>query len=128
MRPPVRRRIVSALAALPLATACAAALIHAGTASGAAAATAAMPAMKQSITIDNYAFHPGTVTVKKGTTVIWVNKDDDVHTIKSTDGPEAFNSPALESGSQFGFVFHRAGTYHYICSVHPYMHGVIVVR
>ena len=122
---PFRRHSVSALAALPLAIACTAALMHAG---GIASAAAAAPAMKPTISIDGYAFHPGTLTVRTGAAVTWVNKDDDVHTIKSTGGPEAFSSPALDSGTRFGFVFHRAGTYRYICSVHPYMHGVIVVR
>jgi plastocyanin len=125
MTHPFRRHIVSAFSALPLAIACTAALLHAG---GIASAAAAAPAMKPTITIDGYAFHPGTLTVKTGATVIWVNKDDDVHTIKSTGGPEAFSSPALDSGTQFAFVFHRAGTYRYICSVHPFMQGVIVVR
>jgi plastocyanin len=120
-----RRLTISALAALSLAIAGTAALLHNGQ-----VASAATPAreIKPAITIANYSFHPGTLTVKKDTTVIWVNKDEDVHTIKSTDGPEAFNSPALDSGNRFGFTFHHAGTYHYTCSVHPYMHGVIVVR
>ncbi|HZT02839.1 MAG TPA: cupredoxin domain-containing protein [Steroidobacteraceae bacterium] len=118
-----RRRTLSALAALCVTTAGGAALVHDGKVVAAAA-----PAMKPAVTITNYSFKPGTVTVKQGATVTWTNKDDDVHTIKSTDGPEAFNSPALESGSRFGYTFHHAGTYHYICTVHPYMHGVIVVR
>ncbi|HEY7889696.1 MAG TPA: cupredoxin domain-containing protein [Steroidobacteraceae bacterium] len=120
-----RRPKVSLLAALLVAALCTAALLHNGQAAAAATSAAAT---KSAVTITNYSFHPATLTVKKGTTVTWVNKDDDVHTIKSLDGPEAFNSPALDSGNQFGFTFHHAGTYHYICSVHPYMHGVIVVR
>ena len=126
---PISRRVpaVAALAVLPLAAVCASALVHnAKTASAAVAAAA--PAVTPAITITNYSFQPGTLTVRKGSTVTWVNKDGDVHTIKSTDGSEAFASPALDSGSQFAFTFHRAGTYHYVCSVHPYMHGVIVVR
>lgn len=85
-------------------------------------------AKQATITISHYLFRPAILTVEKGATVVWSNKDDDVHTIKSRDGPEGFRSPALESGSRFEFTFHRAGTYHYVCSVHPYMHGVIVVR
>ena len=118
-------RAVSALSALLIAIFCAAALVPNNRAASAAAAPAAKPT---AITINDYTFHPGILTVTKGTTVVWFNKDDDVHTIKSQDGPEAFNSPALETGSQFGFKFNSAGTYHYICTVHPYMHGVIVVR
>src|SRR6185437_15119958 len=116
-------RIAAALAALSLAMACAAALTHAGEAAVTAAA-----ATRPAVTISHYSFQPGALTVAKGSTVTWLNKDDDVHTIKSTDGPEAFSSPALDNGNRFGFTFHRAGTYHYVCSVHPYMRGVIVVR
>ena len=126
---PISRRAPAliALAVLPLATVCASAVVHdAKTASAAAAAAA--PAMTPAITITNYSFHPGALTVRKDSTVTWVNKDGDVHTIKSTDGSEAFASPALDTGSQYAFTFHRPGTYHYVCSVHPYMHGVIVVR
>jgi plastocyanin len=126
MQHPSRRcRTFCALATLPLAILCTGVLVHGGQVAAAAPAAAAK---KPSITISNYSFHPATLMVKKGSTVTWVNEDDDVHTIKSADGPEAFGSPALDSGGAFGFTFHHAGTYHYICSVHPYMHGVIVVR
>ncbi len=116
-------RSLAALAALQLAMACAVVLLHEGQ-----TASAAAPAMKPAVTINRYAFHPATLTVQKDATVTWINKDDDVHTIKSTDGPDAFASTALDNGTQFSFTFHHAGTYHYICTVHPYMHGVIVVR
>ena len=124
MRHSSRRLRVAAFVASTLAIASTAVLIH----SGRVAAAAVAPAMKPAVTISSYSFQPAALTVAKGSTVIWINKDDDVHTIKSTDGPEVFNSPALDSGNRFGFTFHRAGTYHYICSVHPYMHGVVVVR
>jgi plastocyanin len=103
-------------------------MASAAMAGAAVAGAGAAPTVTPAITITNYSFHPGTLTVRKDSTVTWVNKDGDVHTIKSTDGPTAFNSPALDSGSQFAFTFHRAGTYHYVCSVHPYMRGVIVVQ
>lgn len=120
-----RRRASFALAALPLTLMCTTTLVR-----GCQDARAASPesAKKPAITIANYSFHPATLTVKKDSTVIWINGDDDVHTIKSMEGPEAFSSPALDSGSRFAFTFHRPGAYHYICSVHPYMHGVIMVR
>ena len=125
-----RRRTLSALAALPLAIVCTAALVHGGQAvsTARAASAPAAPATKPAITIANYSFRPAALTVSRGSTVVWMNRDGDVHTIKSTDGPEAFSSPALDSGNRFGFTFRQAGTYRYICSVHPYMHGVIVVQ
>lgn len=119
-----RGRRVSALVALTLAIASTAVLVH----NGRVASAAVAPGMKPAVTISRYSFHPATLTVTKGSTVTWINKDDDVHTIKSAGGPEAFDSPALDTGNQFEFTFHRAGIYHYICSVHPYMHGVVVVR
>ena len=118
-----RHRNAAALMALPLAIFCTAALPRAGR-----IATAAAQPLAPVVTISNYSFHPATLTVTKGATVTWVNKDGDVHTIKSTGGPEAFGSAALDSGDRFKYTFHHAGTYPYICSVHPYMHGVIVVR
>jgi plastocyanin len=120
-----RNRRFFALAAFAPAVLCIAALAHGGRI---AAAGPAASAMKPAIAITNYSFHPATLTVQKGSTVTWVNQDEDVHTIKGVDGPEAFNSPALDSGSRFGFTFQKAGTYRYVCTVHPYMHGVIVVR
>jgi plastocyanin len=118
-----RLRTVPVLLALLAAALCATALV-----SGSAAAERPASAPGSVIRIAAYAFHPVVLTVARGTTVLWVNKDDDVHTIRSQDGPEKFQSPALDSGGRYGFTFRRAGTYHYICSVHPYMHGVIIVR
>lgn len=117
-------RRVAALAVAALAIAGAAALAQGGKTGSAPVAHA----MTAAVAISSYSFHPAALTIKKGSTVVWVNRDDDVHTIKSTDGPEAFGSAALDSGGRFKFMFQRAGTYHYTCSVHPYMHGVIVVR
>lgn len=118
-------RTLSALAALLIAILCTAALVSN---SRSATASPAASAPQSDITINNYAFRPGVLTIAKGTTVVWINRDDDVHTIKSQDGPEMFQSPALDTASKYEFTFHHPGTYHYICSVHPYMRGVIVVR
>jgi len=117
------RRTAVALMSLALGAAGTAVLMQ-----SAQTASAATSATQPAIAISHYSFQPGALTVTKGSTVTWINKDEDVHTIKSTDGPEAFSSPALDNGNRFGFTFHRAGTYHYVCSVHPYMRGTIVVR
>ena len=116
---------VLATAALSLAVTCGIALVHGG--SDAAAAPAA-PAAQPAIAIRNYSFDPGVMKIAAGATVTWINRDGDVHTIKSQEGPEAFQSPALDSGGRYSFTFRHRGTYRYICSVHPFMHGVIVVQ
>lgn len=119
------RRAALAAAALSLAVASGARLVRGGSPVAAAAATAAPESV---ITIHGYSFDPGNLAISRGAKVVWINRDEDVHTIKSQDGPEAFQSPALDSGGRFELRFRHAGTYHYICSVHPFMHGVILVR
>lgn len=116
---------VLATTALSLTVMCGAPLLRGG---HAAAAVAAAPARQAAITIRNYSFDPAVMKVAAGATVTWSNSDGDVHTIKSQEGPEAFQSPALDSGGHYSFTFRHPGTYKYICSVHPFMHGVIVVQ
>jgi plastocyanin len=36
-------------------------------------------------------------------------------------------SPPLQSGDTFAHTFARPGTYSYVCSIHPYMRGMVVV-
>ena len=57
--------------------------------------------------------------------VEWVNEDGFAHTIVAEDG--SFQSPDVDAGGTFSFTFTEPGTYAYICSIHPSMHGTIVV-
>lgn len=76
------------------------------------------------INIQNFAFSPETLTVKKGTTVIWTNKDNNLHQIKS----DTFNSSQLSKGQTFFFTFNDIGTFNYSCAIHPSMTGKIIVE
>jgi plastocyanin len=76
------------------------------------------------ITIQNFAFNPGTLTVKQGTKVTWNNQDSAIHRIKSGD----FNSQDLSQGDKFEFTFKNKGSFDYICGIHPSMTGKIVVE
>ena len=78
------------------------------------------------VTISNYAFSPVPLTVKVGTTVIWINHDDDPHSVDSADGK--FKSKALDTGSKFEFRFTEAGEYPFNCRFHPKMTGKIIVQ
>jgi plastocyanin len=78
------------------------------------------------VTINNYAFSPVPLTVKVGTTVTWINKDDDPHSVDSSQGK--FKSAALDTDSKFEFHFTEAGEYPYICRFHPKMTGKIIVQ
>ncbi|MGH8201133.1 MAG: cupredoxin domain-containing protein [Steroidobacteraceae bacterium] len=86
------------------------------------------PAVQSQVMIHNHAFMPDKLTVHRGTTVTWINRDNDAHTVTSSAGPEKFQSPGLDTGEKFAFIFKKAGTYQYFCSVHPYMRGTIIVQ
>jgi plastocyanin len=88
------------------------------------AAAAAVPAQTR-VTIDNFTFKPDTLTVRRGTTVVFENDDDIPHTVVATDG--TFRSQALDTEDKFTFTFDQAGTFDYFCSLHPHMKGQVVV-
>ncbi|WP_369829083.1 plastocyanin/azurin family copper-binding protein [Mycobacterium sp. 852002-50816_SCH5313054-b] len=77
------------------------------------------------VTIDNFAFAPVTLTVKAGTTVTWTNRDEEPHTVAASDG--SFHSPGMGTGATFSHTFPTAGKFDYVCSIHPMMHGTVVV-
>jgi amicyanin len=80
-----------------------------------------------SVSIEHYAFAPGTLEVHVGDTVTWTNKDSAPHTVTGTSGPEKLDSPTLEKGDTWSFTFTKPGTYEYYCAIHPDMVGKIVV-
>jgi plastocyanin len=81
--------------------------------------TAAGTDAASQVIIDNYAFSPGSLTVKAGTTVTWINQDEDAHTVDSTQGQ--FKSATLNNGDKFEFRFTSAGEYPFYCRFHPKM-------
>jgi|SRR5271170_2686669 len=77
------------------------------------------------VKIVNFTFDPGTVTVKVGTTVTWINQDDIPHMVVDNDGK--FRSAALDTDDRFSETFSIPGTYGYFCGLHPRMTGKIIV-
>lgn len=86
---------------------------------------AAAPATIE-VPIRNFAFMPMEVSVPVGGSVTWKNLDGEPHTVTSTEG--LFRSGALDQGDSFTFKFTKAGTYPYICSIHPQMRARVVVK
>jgi plastocyanin len=72
------------------------------------------------------AFAPNPATVSVGTTVTWVNNDVDPHTTTSTSN--VWGSPTLQPGASFSFTFQTAGSYPYLCLIHPNMVATVVVQ
>ena len=78
------------------------------------------------IDIRDLAYQPAQTEVAVGTTVTWTNSDTVPHTATHADG--AFDSGILDPGQSFSYTFDEAGTFDYICLVHPEMKGTVVVR
>jgi amicyanin len=104
-----------------------------GAATAAALAAVVLPghaqtaALAGAVSIDNFTFTPPSLTVKAGTTVTWINRDDIPHGIASANN--AFTkSKALDTDDSYSFTFTTPGTYQYFCYVHPHMTGTIVVQ
>lgn len=91
-----------------------------------AAIAAPLPAEAPRIGIARFQFGPSTVTVPVGTTVTWINQDDNPHTVTADDG--SFTSRGLDNGQQFSHRFDAPGTYGYHCALHPRMTARIIVK
>jgi len=78
------------------------------------------------IVVKDFMFVPMSLNVKTGSTVTWVNMDDEPHTVVSDTG--LFRSGAMDTNENFSFKFDKPGTYHFACSIHPRMVGTIVVQ
>nr|WP_253869828.1 cupredoxin family copper-binding protein [Mycobacterium sp. 1164966.3] len=83
------------------------------------------PVSGNQVNIDDFAFVPLTLTVAAGTTVTWTNHDEEPHTVAASDG--SFRSPGMGTGGTFSHTFAAPGKFDYICSIHPMMHGTVVV-
>lgn len=89
------------------------------------------------VNIRNFRFHPGDLEIAAGTRVVFVNEDDVEHNVVQTSTrrvgaePPLFESPVLEQGDRWAFIFERAGEYPIICTVDAHqlmgMVGRIVV-
>lgn len=79
------------------------------------------------VTMQNIAFSPTSVTVKKGETVKWVNKDTVAHNVTATKGA-TFKSSTFGQGGSFTWKAAKAGTVEYFCSIHPNMTAKLIVQ
>ncbi len=77
------------------------------------------------VEIEDFAYHPDPVTIEEGGKVIWINRDSTPHTATAEDG--SFDTGTLEEGKLKSETFKQPGTYTYVCSIHPQMHGTVEV-
>jgi plastocyanin len=83
-----------------------------------------LPPASTAVTIGNFGFTPVTA----GTTVIWTNRDNILHTVVSADDSRVFKSKVVDTNEKLSFTFTKVATYSYFCSVHPKITGTVVVK
>jgi plastocyanin len=78
------------------------------------------------VAVANFAFDPQSVTVNVGDSVTWTNGDAEAHTATGDGG--SFDTGSIAGGASASVTFDTAGTFAYICSIHPTMTGTVVVE
>lgn len=73
-----------------------------------------------------YAFQPRTITIKAGTILTWTNQTGVPHTV--TFEGNGLPSVKVQPGKGVSATFTRGGTFGYHCTIHPYMHGAVIVN
>jgi plastocyanin len=110
------RRLVLPVAVLLGATALA-------TACGSTESSAPVATTKVSMA-RSYRFAPEAISIHAGQTVTWTNNDNFTHTVK-VDGQE---DRKVGRGASVSITFAKAGTYHYVCTLHSHdMSGTVIV-
>lgn len=72
-----------------------------------------------------WGYAPGTRKIEPGTWVTWSNAGQDPHTVTAVDG--TFDSGNLDPSDGFSWFFSDNGTFPYVCTLHPWMTGKIIV-
>ncbi len=82
------------------------------------------PTSKAEVQIVDFTFYPAEVTIVKGGTVTWSQKDTNAHTVTG----DGFESNKLSQGQTYSHTFNDAGTYDYWCTIHSSMRGKVIVK
>jgi plastocyanin len=78
------------------------------------------------IGIDNFKFGPNPLLIDQGTEVTWTNHDDIPHSIVLNS--LGVHSKPMDTDGTFTYKFDKAGTYFYVCGLHPFMQAKVVVK
>ncbi|OLC57070.1 MAG: hypothetical protein AUH76_19695 [Candidatus Rokubacteria bacterium 13_1_40CM_4_67_11] len=78
------------------------------------------------VRISGFSFGPPRLTAAPGQAVMWINNDDSPHQITLTASKA--RGPVLTKGQSYSHTFAAAGTYDYVCGLHPNMKGQVEVK
>lgn len=76
------------------------------------------------VDINHFAFHPPTLHIAKGGSVSFTNSSGTAHTATRAG---SFDTGRIKPGTTVTLRFKQRGTFAYHCTIHPFMHGKIVV-
>jgi plastocyanin len=100
--------------------------IVAGVLGSAPAPAVSKPDAAVTVVIEDMKFSPAEIRVKKGESILWVNKDLVPHTVTAKDG--SFDSNMIAPGKSWRYSPEKSGMQPYKCIYHPTMIGTVVVR
>ncbi|MGH2824297.1 MAG: plastocyanin/azurin family copper-binding protein, partial [Thermoleophilaceae bacterium] len=83
-------------------------------------------AASTAVTIRDFEFAPGSVTIGAGDTVTWNNQGPTPHSATAKDG--SFDTGVYGEGQSRSHTFEQAGTFSYFCTPHPFMRGTVTVQ
>ena len=76
--------------------------------------------------IKDFTFHPGSLTVRVGSAVLWRNGDASAHT--ATSDAKYWDTGTISPGDSSRVItFSTPGTFSYHCAIHQYMTATITV-
>ncbi|HVO90037.1 MAG TPA: plastocyanin/azurin family copper-binding protein [Casimicrobiaceae bacterium] len=78
------------------------------------------------MTLEGVGFVPDTLSVRRGDTIVWVNKDPFPHTVTDTHG--AFDSGSIGAGRSWRYTAAQSGRFAYVCTFHPNMKATLDVQ
>jgi plastocyanin len=84
----------------------------------------ALASASKTVTIDNFEFTPSTLRIDKGARVVFSNTSGTAHTATNRG---TFDTGRIKGGKSSAIRFQQKGTFRYHCTIHPFMHGKIVV-
>jgi plastocyanin len=99
---------------------------HAGGPAVAAESPAARKPASHTVVMEGTAFSPPALVVRRGDTVVWVNRDPFPHTATAGDG--TFDSKIIGPGRSWKHVARKLGEHQYGCTLHPTMKGTLTVE
>ena len=93
---------------------------------GSMSAASGAPGSPTAVKVKDFAYAPPTLTVAAGSKVAFTNDDSTNHTATATSGG-GFDTGTIAPGATKTVTLGSPGTFAYVCSFHPFMHGTVRV-